>query len=255
LIDIHSHILPGLDDGAQTLEDSLAMLRVAADAGTTDIVATPHANLEFRFDPELIERKIAEVQAAAGPLPRIHYGCDFHLTLDNIQDALVHPAKYAVNHQRYLLVEFSELLIPRSTQEIFDRFRGAGLTPVVTHPERNSLLAMRLEQLKGWVENGALVQVTGQALVGRFGRAAQAIARQLMDRDMVHFIASDAHDAVHRPPDLRPAYRHVAKRWGESRAERLLVTGPQAVIAGETLTAPAPLPARPPRKFFWWAKS
>src|SRR6202021_42947 len=122
LIDIHSHILPDLDDGAETLEISVAMLRLAAESGTTDIVATPHANLEFAFDPDLIERKIAELQAAAGPTPRIHRRCDFPLPMENIRDALAHPAKYAINHKSYLLIEFSELLIPRTTQETFQRF-------------------------------------------------------------------------------------------------------------------------------------
>ncbi len=121
MVDIHSHILPGLDDGAQTLDESVAMLRLAADSGTTDIVATPHANHQFTFDPDLIGRKIAELEEAAGPLPRIHRGCDFHLTLENIQDALANPDKYAINHLNYILVEFSDLLIPRTTQDIFDR--------------------------------------------------------------------------------------------------------------------------------------
>jgi protein-tyrosine phosphatase len=94
------------------------------------------------------------------------------------------------------------LLIPRTTQEIFDRFRATGLTPIVTHPERNALLHSRLDQLQSWVENGALVQVTGQSLLGNFGRSAKSVAVDLMNRDLVHFIASDAHDTAHRPPVL-----------------------------------------------------
>ena len=141
------------------------MLRLAADSGTTDIVATPHANSAFPFDPDLIGRKIAELQDAAGPIPRIHRGCDFHLTLENIEDALANPRKYAINHLCYLLVEFSDLLIPRTTQEIFDRLQGAGLVPIVTHPERNGLLHTRLDQLQAWVEHGALVQVTAGSLL------------------------------------------------------------------------------------------
>jgi protein-tyrosine phosphatase len=250
LVDIHSHVLPGVDDGAQTLEDSLAMLRLAAESGTTDIVASPHANSEFRFDPDEIERKIAEIQAAAGPLPRIHRGCDFHLTLENIQDALACPAKYAINHRRYLLVEFSDLLVPRTTQEIFDRFQGAGLIPIVTHPERNMLLQRRLDELQSWVENGALVQVTGQSLLGAFGRTAKSVSVELMNRNLVHFIASDAHDCKHRPPVLREARQQVAKIWGESRAEMLFVTFPRAVIAGETMRAPDP--ERAPKKQKWY---
>ena len=250
MVDIHSHILSGLDDGAATLEDSIAMLRLAADSGTTDIVATPHANTEFSFDPGLIGQKIAELQDAAGPLPRIHCGCDFHLTLENIQDALAHPPKYAINHLCYLLVEFSDLLIPRTTQEIFDRLQGAGLTPIVTHPERNALLHTRLDQLQSWVENGALVQVTAGSLLGVFGRTAKSIATQLMNRNLVHFIASDAHDTRHRTPVLRDAYEYVEKTWNPSLAKLLFITAPQAVIAGEQIMLLDPAPAPSDKKWY-----
>ena len=155
MVDIHSHILPGLDDGPKTLEDAVAMLKIAAESGTTDIVATPHANARFTFDSERIDRKIAELQGVSGPVPRIHSGCDFHLTIENIQDALAYRSKYTINHKRYLLVEFSDALIPNTTQEIFDRFQAAGLVPVVTHPERNAVLQNRIDQLGSWVENGA----------------------------------------------------------------------------------------------------
>ena len=245
MVDIHSHILPGLDDGAATLEDAVAMLKMAADAGTTDIVATPHANNEYTFDPELITRKIAEVRAAAGPVPRIHRGCDFHLTLENIQDALANPAKYAINHLNYLLVEFSDLLIPRTTQDIFDRLLGAGLTPIVTHPERNGLLHKRLDQLTAWVQNGALVQITAGSLLGRFGRRAKAVADELVNRNLVHFVASDAHDTQYRTPTLSDAYQYVQKTWGAALAETLFDTAPQAVIAGrqiQLLDDPEPEP-------------
>src|ERR1043166_9016713 len=96
---MHSHIPHGLDDGSKSLEESIAMVRMAADAGTTDIVASPHANQEYRFDPLTVERKISEVQAAVGDVPQIHYGCDFHLTLENIEDALHAPAKYSIDHR------------------------------------------------------------------------------------------------------------------------------------------------------------
>lgn len=249
MVDIHSHILPGLDDGSQTLEDSVAMLRLAAESGTTDIVATPHANNEFTFDPDLITAKISEVQAAAGPVPRIHRGCDFHLTLENIQDALSNPGKYAINHLSYLLVEFSDLLIPRTTQEIFDRLLSAGLTPIITHPERNGLLHTRLDQLQSWVENGALVQVTGGSLLGGFGRTAKSVATELMNRNLVHFIASDAHDIKYRTPALRDAYQYVEKTWAPGLAQTLFTDAPRAVLAGEAIEL-ADAPPLPKKKWF-----
>jgi protein-tyrosine phosphatase len=250
LVDIHSHILPGLDDGPGSLEESVAMLRIAAQTGTTDITATPHANPRFRFDPELVSERIAELQRACGPVPLIHCGCDFHLTPENIQDALANPGKYAINHQRYLLVEFSDVMIPRSTMEIFDRFQAAGLTPIVTHPERNYLLHSRLDELQTWVENGCLVQVTGQSLLGRFGRSAKSVAAKLMDRNLVHFIASDAHDPKDRTPALDEAHSQVVRKWGEARAESLFVTAPRKVLRGEVLYHEPPEERRP-RKWPW----
>ena len=102
------------------------------------------------------------------------------------------------------------------------------------------------------MENGALVQVTAQSLLGGFGRSAKSVAVDLMNRNLVHFIASDAHDTTHRPPILREAFEHVAKTWGDSRAEMLFVTSPQAVIAGETIRLADRDPAREKRK--WWQR-
>src|ERR1700737_816953 len=118
MIDIHCHILPGIDDGAKTFEESISMARVAAASGTTDIVATPHANQRYRFDPEVIEEKVEILRRAVGELVRIHVGCDFHLSAMNIHDALENPTKYAINHRSYVLVEFSDLLIPPTSAEI-----------------------------------------------------------------------------------------------------------------------------------------
>ncbi len=226
------------------------MLRLAAESGTTDIVATPHANSEFAFNPELITERIAEVQRAAGPVPRIHRGCDFHLTLENIQDALANPAKYSINHLSYLLVEFSDLLIPRTTQEIFDRLLGAGLTPIVTHPERNALLQARLDQLQSWVENGALVQVTAKSLLGGFGRTAKSIAIELMNRNLVHFIASDAHDTRYRTPALREAFDFVARTWSAGLAQTLFVDAPRAAIEGQEFQLLDCEPVAPRKKWY-----
>ena len=180
MIDIHSHVLFGLDDGARTLEDSLAMVRMAAEHGTTDLVATPHANLQYRFEPDRIAERIAKVREAAGGALRLYTGCDFHLNYENIQDAIDHPRKYTINQQSYLLVEFSELLIFKNTDEIFARLSDAGMTPVITHPERNGLLRQRVELIAKWVEQGARVQLTAQSLTGKFGRNAKDFSRELL---------------------------------------------------------------------------
>jgi protein-tyrosine phosphatase len=250
LIDIHSHVLYGLDDGAQTIEESVAMVRMAAEHGTTDLVATPHANPRYRFDPEAIEARRAEVAAAAGNVLRLHAGCDFHLSYDNIQDAIAHPQKYTINHHGYLMVEFSDMLIFNNTAEIFSRLGEAGMTPVITHPERNSLLRQRVDQIAAWVQSGACVQVTGQSLLGGFGRRAAEFSRALLDRRLVHFLASDAHDCEHRPPRLDEVHAWVKQHYGEELAETLCITNPGATLTGDPVIPIGDFGTAEPRKWY-----
>ena len=248
MIDIHSHILPNQDDGSRSLEESLQMLRMAAAAGTTDIVATPHANMEFAFDPAAIEVRIAQLQQATGPVPRIHYGCDFHLTPENIEDALRSPDKYSINHRGYLLVEFSESFIPKTTGDIFARMLGAGICPVLTHPERNLLLQKRLSDLEAWANMGCLLQVTAQSLLGLFGRRAKDFSHTLLSRRLVHFLASDAHGVTNRTTNLRPAWRYVEEHFGVDTARLLLEENPNAALHGQ----PLPAQSRPRRWKKWF---
>jgi protein-tyrosine phosphatase len=248
MIDIHSHILPAQDDGSKNIEQSVAMLQMAAASGTTDIVASPHANLEFAFDPREVERKIAELQAAVGDTPRIHYGCDFHLTPENIEDALRNPGKFSIDHRGFILVEFSDAFIPKSTSEIFGAMLDAGIHPVITHPERNPILQHKLEELEAWVELGCYLQVTAQSLFGSFGNRARDFSHLLMDRRLVHFLASDAHDLKHRTTALQPAWEYVEGRYGAETARRLLIDHPRAALDG------IPLPLnRGNRKKRWFS--
>jgi len=211
------------------------MMGIAAASGTTDIVATPHADLNYPFQPDLIRQKAEQLRQATGGRPRLYEGCDFHLTYDNIQDAIAHPRKYTINHKSYLLVEFSDLLIFQNSAEIFERLRAAGMTPVITHPERNALLQQRIGHLELWVNEGCCLQVTGQSLLGHFGRTAKEFSIQLLEKNLVQFIASDAHDTRHRPPVIKDAYEWVAGRYGDGLAARLFVDNPAAALAGQPL--------------------
>ena len=235
MIDIHSHILYGLDDGAQSLDESVAMMKVAAQGGTTDIVASPHSNLQFDYDPVKINERIREVTKAGGAVPRIHKGCDFHLTFDNIQRAIAEPGRYTINGKGYLLVEFPDMLIFKNSNEIFEMLLGAGMIPIITHPERNRLLQHRITEVEGWVRGGVLVQVTALSFLGRFGGQAKDFAEMLMRRRLVHFIASDAHDPEDRSPDLSRAFEYVTRKYGPNVAERLFIANPGCALAGEII--------------------
>ncbi len=250
MVDIHSHVLWGLDDGARTVEQSEAMLRMAAAHGTTDIVATPHADLQYAFQPELIVERRKDLQERLGETIRLHTGCDFHLKLDNIQDAIAHPAKYTVNGRGWLLVEFSDLMIFPNTEEIFVKLENAGMRVIVTHPERNWLLRQKPERLEEWVHQGAFLQVTGQSLLGFFGPEVRKFAERLVEKGWVHFLASDAHDTQRRTPRLDQTWKHVEEKYGAEYAEALLKTHPQAVIEGREIDRG---PIEPPEKRRkWW---
>lgn len=223
-------MLPGIDDGAPSIEVSLEMLRLAAAHGTTDLVATPHANLEYSFDPGRNQALAAEIAARDTSGVRLHLGCDFHLAFENIEDALRFPKKYTIAGGSYLLVEFSDLMILRTTKEIFARLLGQGMIPVITHPERNLLLQQRLAEIREWVSMGCGVQVTAQSLLGDFGSKARKFSETLMDAALVHVVASDAHDPVHRPPILDRARSLVASRWGEATARCMFEENPRAML-------------------------
>ena len=212
-VDIHSHILYGMDDGAKTREESLQMLQLAAGAGTSDIVATPHANSRYRFDPAVIDAQIADLNAAVEGI-RVHRGCDFHLRIDNIEDAVTRPDKYTINGHGYLMVEFPDIAIFGDNDAVLGHLLDAGLTPIITHPERNGPIQRRLDDVAQWVESGCYVQVTAGSVLGTFGKAARECSGELMARGLVHFIASDAHDCRHRPPTLRGAYEALTNDVG-----------------------------------------
>jgi protein-tyrosine phosphatase len=222
-----------MDDGADTLETAVEMLKVAHDAGTTDIVATPHSDSKYTFRPDLIAERIRELDAILAGRPNVHRGCDFHLSYENIEDAIAQPRKYTVNGKCFLLVEFADAHVPQATASILERLMTSDMFPIITHPERNPILSRKLDQLASWVERGSFVQVTAKSLEGGFGASARDSAWKMLSRGIVHFVASDAHDPEYRPPRLDRAFELVSRKLSREAAELLFVSNPSAVIYGQ----------------------
>lgn len=235
MIDIHSHILYALDDGSPDLETSLAMLKIASETGTTDIVATPHSDSHYEYQPTLVDQRIIELNGLTGSKPRIHRGCDFHLSIDNVQACMRDPTVYTINGAGYLMVEFADFFVPPSTENILKQLMDMGVSPVITHPERNPVLRDSTPRLERWIQSGCLLQVTAQSLTDRFGREAQTAAWNWLRKGMVHVLASDAHDTVHRPPRLDLAYAMISEKLGPEAADMLLVSNPGAILRGEPI--------------------
>jgi len=254
MIDIHSHPLWQVDDGAETFEDAVAMCQIAAQDGITHIVATPHCNYIYTFNPEVNRQRIAELQSAVGEKPNLLLGCDFHISYDNLQKLVEAPMDFTINQSSYLLVEFPDQFVPEQLDRVFYEVQVAGLTPIITHPERNPVFARKPELLHHWVTNACLAQVTAQSYTGRFGGSALRLAEAWLEENLVHFFATDAHDVTFRRPVLSECYRKVADSMGEETAERLLKKNPEAVINDMPMPLqPPPLPPRKPKRRRGWS--
>jgi protein-tyrosine phosphatase len=251
MIDIHSHIVWDLDDGASSIEDSLAMLRTASEDGITDIVATPHSNARYQFHPALLRQRTEELARRSEGKPVIHRGCEFHLNSDNIAPMLDSPSTYTINAGPYLLLEFPDFHIGTHTESILRQLLDAGIVPIVAHPERNPFLLRDLDRLESWIDLGCLAQVTARSITGGFGGPSRSAAFRLLDRGLVHVVATDAHDPQCRPPTLSAAYQVVRVRFGEDVAELLFTDNPRDIIQRRPLPG-GKLMLAGPHKRRWW---
>jgi protein-tyrosine phosphatase len=242
VIDIHSHILPEVDDGPKSWETAEAMCRMAASDGIEHMVATPHANDRYFYEREYFLELLGQLQQRIGPVPALSLGCDFHLSFENMRSALETPEKYCIGSTHYLLVEFSNFNIPPQIDDFLAQMRERNITPILTHPERNPILQKTMERVLEWGELGCAVQITASACTGSWGDRARLAANWLLKKNAVQFLATDAHDTVHRPPALSEARKLIAKEFGEERARALVQTNPEAVIQDR------PLPGRNGRK-------
>jgi protein-tyrosine phosphatase len=242
VIDIHSHILPALDDGARDWEESLEMARLAVKDGIRVMVATPHLFPKKVIDQrnfnnkEIIlekirqfKKKLSEADLALEIIP----GCDIHLCFESLQ-LLDQDQIMTINDQkRYLLLELSDTSFPPAIESICFQLQSKGVTPIITHPERHLIIQDMPEKLTRLLELGCLAQVTGTSLLGGFGRQIAKFSRKLVKKGAVQILASDAHDTEKRPPALSEAVKVLAGLIGEERARAMVTTIPDKIIKGE----------------------
>ena len=235
MIDIHSHILPCLDDGSKSWDITLDMCRLAIDDGITHIVATPHADDTYTYSRNRVREIIAELSDKIEDRLTFSIGCDFHLSFENIEAAMLEPHRFTIAAKQYLLVELSDYGIPPQVSNGLFKLQASGMIPIITHPERNGLLQRRPERILEWLRSGCLIQVTASSLTGFWGDTAHRTAMWLLEQNAVHFLASDAHDNQHRKPILSEARDVVAMRFGADIARTLVLDNPEAIISGRPL--------------------
>lgn len=239
-VDIHCHLLPGVDDGASSWSDTLAMARMAVADGTGTIIVTPHQLGNFAHNRgESIRQRTAELQRVLDdheiPL-RVLPGADVRIEDDLLPRLESGDVVSLGDHRRHVLLELPhELYFP--LEPVLDRLHAAGMVGILSHPERNQGLLKRPELLSPLVEYGCLMQVTAGALMGTFGSTSQQLGEWMLERDLVQFIASDAHGPRARRPLLGRAFQRVAELVDEETAIELCCTNPQAVAAGRSVIA------------------
>jgi protein-tyrosine phosphatase len=240
VIDIHCHILPEVDDGPKSWEVAIEMCRMAAADGITHTVATPHANDRYVYDraylsgvlDRLRDQLRGQPPEKLGVALQLSLGCDFHLSFENLERVLEKPHTYTIGETNYLLIELSNFSVPTRLSECFTRLGDRGLTPILTHPERNPILQQTPQRILEWAEQGCLVQVTASALTGFWGERPEIVARWLLDRSAVHILASDAHDTKRRIPNLSAARNVAEKIVGAEYANALVEGNPGAIVKG-----------------------
>lgn len=250
MIDLHCHILPGVDDGAQSLDEAVAMCRLAAADGCTAMVATPHQRRGawWNDDTEGLRAQAGALQEAVGSGLQVLLGGEVHAHPGVLDEIAQLPAGglLTLAGSRYLLLELGPYQSSHLAADLAHEIVIAGWRPVIAHPELIPWLAPDLGAVERLVALGAAVQVTAMSVTGDFGRRPQQDAMRLLDAGLVHFVASDSHGPHRRPPGLSRAFRAIALQWGEETAVRLTEDNPRAVIEDRPLPVLSPgLPAAP----------
>lgn len=260
MIDLHCHILPGIDDGAKDLETSLKMARIAVADGIRAIVCTPHIlpGVYPNTGPEIraaVERLEAEIAAAQIAL-RLTYGADVHIA-PGLAGKLHGGEALSIHGGRYFLFEPPHHMPPpRIDDEVFSLL-SAGFVPIITHPERLTWIEKQYPLIKQMVKSGALLQITAGSLTGQFGTRPKYWAERILDEGLCHLLATDAHDPERRPPRLAEARDIVAKKFGDQEALNTVFARPLGILnnIAPGQLAPTPEPTMsvemPQRSSFW----
>ncbi len=256
MIDLHCHILPGLDDGPAELAESLKMCALAARDGITDLVATPH------FQPDKYTHGLPEIRQAvvhlsarvaeAGIPLRLYPGGDVALDGEMLSWARDKTLPTLADNGRYFLMEPPDPWQLRGLEEMVFELQLLGLTPVITHPERIQGQGKSWGWLERLVDLGCLSQVTAMSLTGRFGKAVRRSSLELLERNLVHLVATDAHSPERRPPVLSEALHLLLDKAGEERTRLMFKEWPQAVLEGRSFEVPSPDPPPRRRRFFFF---
>lgn len=234
MIDLHSHILPELDDGAQDPEETLRMAALAVDSGVSHMVATPHCrDGGARKVREALAFARRLLQESGIPL-KLYSGMEIFGSWDTAR-LLQEGHLLTLNHSRYPLIEFEFVSDGLPETQILESVLRAGYRPLVAHPERYVYVQQNPGLINQWVRMGCLLQINKGSLTGRFGSAPRAMALELVDRGLATVVSSDAHSPRARTPWMYDAWDLIARHISPIAAEQLLLENPRKILNNENI--------------------
>ncbi|MFK7732995.1 MAG: tyrosine-protein phosphatase [Pseudomonadales bacterium] len=239
LVDLHCHLLPGIDDGPDTLEESLQLCQIAVESDISVAVVTPHIHPgRWENNRQSIAEQCSALQQSlvSKRIPlRLGFAGEVRLTeqvIDQVAQNQI-PFYGELDGYHIMLLEFPHGHIIPGSDKLVQWLLDRRIRPLIAHPERNKAVMKHSACLLPFLEAGCLLQLTAGSLTGSFGGKAQAIAQQLLQDNVVAVVASDGHNAKARPPELKNAFHHIAEHYGQARAERLMIHTPATIVASQ----------------------
>lgn len=238
MIDIHAHVLPGLDDGSKDMYDTMAMLTMAAESGITDMIATPHCNIQGTFDNYYNNRYIQtfrEVEKAIQEMElpiRLYPGAEVFVTVD-LLDLIARGKVLTLNGGHYMLLEFDFYESLDFANDMLEKISQMGIRPVIAHPERYFFVQKRPRTVYEWYEKGYVLQCNKGSFTGRFGERCGVLAYEMLEHNLVSVIASDAHSSTRRTPVMLDTYEELLDGFDLEYLDILFEENPRRILHDE----------------------
>lgn len=252
MIDIHCHILPNVDDGSESLEESIAMAKIAESEGITKIVNTSHCHFDFKYkkgnELKLELEKFNQALKEENINIEVLLGNELYYTSDLIErfDELDF---FSMNNSKYILMEFSPINFPKNIEDVIYEIKIRGYIPIIAHAERYKQVQEDVNIVLDCIKEGALIQVNASSILGKNGEKAEDTSKKLLDNNMVHFVATDAHSSNRRRPLIKDSYNYILKNYGKEVSEKLFIENPTAVIENRDINILNPTKYEEKRSF------
>ena len=252
MIDIHCHILPNVDDGSESLEESIAMAKIAESEGITKIVNTSHCHFDFKYkkgnELKLELEKFNQVLKEENINIEVLLGNELYYTSDLIE-RFNELDFFSMNNSKYILMEFSPINFPKNIEDVIYEIKIRGYIPIIAHAERYKQVQEDVNIVFDCIKEGALIQVNASSILGKNGENVEDTSKKLLDNNMVHFVATDAHSSNRRRPLIKDSYNYILKNYGKEVSEKLFIENPTAVIENRDISILNPTKYEEKRSF------